>query len=72
MSERYTFYNTQPRPVAKNGVTLIKKYSVWYICTLENYKVTYLLKVFARYRRIRKQTQFGRHWEHERAQCIVP
>ena len=28
------------------------KYSVWYICTLEKYKVTHLLKGLPRYRRI--------------------
>ena len=33
------------------------KYSVWYLCTLENYKVTHLLKGFPRYGRIRKRTQ---------------
>ena len=34
-----------------------KNIQFWYICTLENYKVTHLLKGFPRYRRIRKRTQ---------------
>ena len=32
------------------------KYSVWYICTSKNYKVTHLLKGFPRYWWIRKST----------------
>ena len=44
------------------------------MCTLENYKVTHLLKGFPRYRWIRKRTQLlpvgpqnGRQYECERA-----
>ena len=48
------------------------KYSVWYLCTFENYKVTHLLKVFPRYRRIRKLTQHRQPilWA-DYAQCIT-
>ena len=52
----------------------IKICTVWYICSLENYKVTpiYILRGFPRYRRIRKQTQLvgpiGREIKWPRAQ----
>ena len=45
--------------MSKLGVLPVaaKKYSVSYICTLENYNATYLQKGFPGYRRIRKRTQ---------------
>ena len=53
----YRFYKGCLQQIAIKIFSLV--YSVWYICTSENYKVTQLLKGLSIYRRIRKQIELA-------------